>query len=359
MSMFIGAAGVTITLATIVWLLARSRDRQRRMNARLDELHLRLTAPPAAHVQPVLARDSVLDALKGNRAPGFSLPGLDGAPVTLDSLRERGKPVILFFMEPRCGPCYQLLPDIAGWQQVYGDQLTIAVISAGELATNQDLMAEYGIRQALLQHDMEVVLAYNLAQAPAAVLISPEGIIEGGPRYGVQVSRALVAEALGLEMPPAPVREIQALRRGDLAPAVHLPDLAGTLVDLRAHRGWPTLLLFWNPGCSYCAQLLPDVLAYEQLESRPQIVVISRGPYTLNRELGFNSPVVIDESRSIGNAIGVAGTPSAVIVDAGGRLATDVASGTDKVRHLLASSAMAMLTSTSIPTLPDDSQVIA
>jgi thiol-disulfide isomerase/thioredoxin len=119
------------------------------------------------------------------------------------------------------------------------------------------------------------------------------------------------------------------------------------------------LLLFWNPGCGYCAQLLPDVLAYEQLESRPQIVVISRGPYTLNRELGFNSPVVIDESRSIGNAIGVAGTPSAVIVDAGGRLATDVARGTDKVSHLLASSAVAMLTSTSVPTLPDDSQVIA
>jgi len=47
----------------------------------------------------------------GTEAPGFGLPALDGAAVTLGALRERGRPVLLVFSDAHCGPCTALAPD--------------------------------------------------------------------------------------------------------------------------------------------------------------------------------------------------------------------------------------------------------
>ncbi|MCC6704291.1 MAG: redoxin domain-containing protein [Thermomicrobiales bacterium] len=356
---FIGAAGVTLVLTMCVWMIVQSRDRQRRMNERLDDLALQFASRPTNMVPSAQAesrpnRDSVLDALKGDRAPGFSLPDADGTPVTLDALRAQGKPVVLFFTDPRCGPCFDLLPDIGGWQRTYSDHLTLALVSSGDAETNAAMVRGYGISTVLRQHDMEVVLGYNLAQAPAAVLISPEGFVMAGPRYGVQAARSLMAEALGVAMPPTPIRSVQEVRRGELAPSIRLPDLSGAIVDLDSYRGWPTLLLFWNPGCSFCQALLSDVLAYELLDRRPNILVISRGPIGLNTALGFVSPVVIDEGKVLGKAFGATGTPAALVLDASGRVATPVARGLDQVRMLLASTATAMLAKS--PTSDADSE---
>ncbi|MCA9833610.1 MAG: redoxin domain-containing protein [Thermomicrobiales bacterium] len=354
---FIGAAGVTIALTMCVWMIVQSRDRQRRMNERLDDLTLQF-APgltnmvPSAQAESRQDRDSVLDALKGDRAPGFSLPDSDGTPVTLDDLRARGKPVVLFFTDPRCGPCFELLPDIGGWQRTYSDHLTLALVSSGDADTNAAMVQGYGISTVLRQQDIEVVLGYNLAQAPAAVLISPEGFVMAGPRYGVHAARALMAEALGLTVPPTPIRQVQEVHRGDMAPSVRLPDLYGAIVDLDSYRGWPTMLLFWNPGCSFCAALLADVQAYERLEQRPNILVISRGPIGLNSALGFVSPVVIDEGKVLGKTFGATGTPAALVLDVDGRVATPVARGLDQVRMLLGSTAIAM--SATSPSLEKD-----
>src|SRR3712207_7515470 len=46
---------------------------------------------------------------------------------------------------------------------------------------------------------------------------------------------------------------------GEPAPALTLPDLDGSTVDLAAFRGSPTAVLFWNPGCGFCQQMLPDL----------------------------------------------------------------------------------------------------
>lgn len=155
-------------------------------------------------------------------------------------------------------------------------------------------------------------------------------------------------------MPPTPIRSVQEVRRGELAPSIRLPDLSGAIVDLDSYRGWPTLLLFWNPGCSFCQALLSDVLAYELLDRRPNILVISRGPIGLNTALGFVSPVVIDEGKVLGKAFGATGTPAALVLDASGRVATPVARGLDQVRMLLASTATAMLAKS--PTSDADSE---
>ena len=50
--------------------------------------------------------------------------------------------------------------------------------------------------------------------------------------------------------------------------------------------------------------------------------------------MGLNSPVVLDQQFSVGQAFGVGGTPSAVLVDVEGRIASEVAVGAPAVLEL-------------------------
>ncbi len=315
------------TLAVIAALVVRAWAEQRRIVARLDAF---VPAPA-----PDDRRASLLDALKGKRAPGIVLPALDGDRLSLDMLVARGRPLLLIFAEPRCGPCYELLPDIGGWQRVYGHQLTIAMVSTGAPERNRAMTAEYGITQVLLQVDQEVVETYGLIQAPAAVLVEPDGLVSAGPRYGTRAIRQLVAETLGLRLPEAPQRDVQVAGVGQAAPALRRPDLDGNVVDLAAFRGAPTLLLFWSPGCSHCQELLPEIKAFERTLGPLGLVIVSRGPAGLNQEAGFVSPMVLDDDLAIARSFGASGTPAAVLLDGRGVVAAPVARGTAALRGVM------------------------
>ena len=145
--------------------LATRHLARRTANARAQ---VEVTAPPAAV-------PGARDALAGRMAPVFTLPDLAGRRIALDVLLAHGKPLLLVFTDPRCGPCYELLPDLGGWQRVYGDRLEIALVSSGEPRTNESMIAGYGIGLVLLQEAYELIEAYGLTQAPAAVLVQPDG----------------------------------------------------------------------------------------------------------------------------------------------------------------------------------------
>ena len=51
----------------------------------------------------------------GSEAPQFSLSGLYGESLTLDALRSSGKPLMMLFTDPGCGPCNAMLPEIGRW----------------------------------------------------------------------------------------------------------------------------------------------------------------------------------------------------------------------------------------------------
>jgi thiol-disulfide isomerase/thioredoxin len=117
------------------------------------------------------------------------------------------------------------------------------------------------------------------------------------------------------------------------APLLQLPDLTGHELDLQDFRGRDTLLLFWNPGCGFCQQMLPDLQAWEAdpPPGAPQLLVISTGAVEANQALGLRSPVVLDQAFTSGRAFGATGTPSAMLVDAEGKIASAVAIGAQAV----------------------------
>jgi thiol-disulfide isomerase/thioredoxin len=123
---------------------------------------------------------------------------------------------------------------------------------------------------------------------------------------------------------------------GERAPKVKLPDLEGKSVKLMDFRVKVTLVLFWNPGCGFCQRMLPELKEWEanRPQGAPELLVISAGTSEANKEMDPNSTVVLDQEFAAGRSFGPSGTPSAVLVDKNGKIASEVAIGAPAVLEL-------------------------
>jgi hypothetical protein len=66
----------------------------------------------------------------------------------------------------------------------------------------------------------------------------------------------------------------------------------------------------------------------------PKVVAISTGVVGDNRKLGLRSQPLLDEGFPAGSSFGANGTPMAVLLDAKGRIASEVVAGADAVLAL-------------------------
>jgi thiol-disulfide isomerase/thioredoxin/uncharacterized membrane protein YphA (DoxX/SURF4 family) len=142
------------------------------------------------------------------------------------------------------------------------------------------------------------------------------------------------------------LRRIDALEASPLAtpaPGFTLPSLDGppqTLERLRA-AGSPVLLVFTAPGCGPCQELVPAVAGWQRtLAGRLTVAVISSGePEQVRSETtehGLRN-VLLSPDRSVSQAFGATGTPSAVLIDRDGLRVGGVAGGRHAVEALVAS----------------------
>jgi thiol-disulfide isomerase/thioredoxin len=280
-------------------------------------------------------------------------------------VRSSGKLVLLLFTDPNCGPCNALLPEIGRWQAEHQDKLTITLVSRGDPEENRAKAQEHGLRNVVLQEDWEVSEAYEVGGTPSAVLVRPDSTVGSPVAGGAEAIRTLVSQVLeaptrmsllpGAPDPAASAEVVQgppcpncgkvhaaaptvpaAQKVGEEAPQVKLPNLEGHTVELADFRGDETLVLFWNPGCGFCQQMLPDIKEWEATSPKgaPRLLVVSAGSEEANREMGLASPVLLDKQFAVGRAFGASGTPSAVLVDAEGKVASEVAVGAPAVMEL-------------------------
>lgn len=290
----------------------------------------------------------------GSPAPAFSLGTLDGDTMTLDELRGAGKPVMLFFTDPNCVPCNALMPEIARWQREHAEHLTMAIVSRGTAKANRTKADEHGLRNVLLQREHEVEDAYRVPGTPGAVAIYAEGIVGSPVAAGSDAVHGLLRQLMGLVLTPAvallpqisrddrvtarvipepvdPVLEI-----GKPAPDVGFIDLTGHAVGLDQFRGRDTLVLLWDTGCGFCQQMLPELKSWEEHppEGAPQLLVVVPGDSGQLQAVTFRSPVVIDRDSSASYALGLDGTPTALLIDADGNVASEVVVGAQAVFDL-------------------------
>jgi peroxiredoxin len=304
----LGGAVMLGALGLVGWALFNLLRLNGRLLLRVEALEARLDA---GGVAPALGK--VPAALEpglpvGVPAPAFSLAGLNGETRTLDALRAPGKPVLLVFSDPGCGPCAALMPDIGRWQREHAAALTVAIVSRGASEANRAKSTEHGITSILLQQDREVAQEYQTNGTPSAVLVQPNGTIGSPLALGPDAIRALVARTVRQPIPlpiasapagggsqnghAAPLPALPAPKIGDPAPALAQPDLSGKTINLSDFRGRNTLVLFWNPGCGFCQQMLADLKAWENARPKdgPGLLVVSTGTVEENRLWGCARP---------------------------------------------------------------------
>jgi peroxiredoxin len=127
---------------------------------------------------------------------------------------------------------------------------------------------------------------------------------------------------------------------GEPAPQIELPDLNGATVSLKCFRGERVVVLFWDPECGFCREILPALKAWEDdpPKEAPKLLVVSTGREEANKAMGLHSTVVLDQNFSVGSAFGADGTPMAVLVDSEGRVASEVTVGAPAVLALAGAS---------------------
>jgi thiol-disulfide isomerase/thioredoxin len=265
---------------------------------------------------------------------------------------------MLIFTHPDCTSCTGLLPEIGGWQQEHAARLTIALVSRGTAEENRVKSFEHGLTNVVLQEGWEVANPYQVKTIPSGVLVGPDGAIGSPLAAGPEAIKALVTQtvgtpARGVPAPtaapaPSPAANVNgnaaaqgvpaAANIGEPAPPVKLPDLEGKIVNLAGFKGKETLVLFWNPGCTFCQGMLDDLKALEEdpPKEAPRLLVVSHGTVEANRAMGFRSPVVLDQTLDAYRAFGASGTPSAVLVDRKGNVASELAVGAPAVLELAA-----------------------
>lgn len=277
-------------------------------------------------------------------APGFELPSVaSGQTVSLDMLKAKKQPIMLVFSDPDCSPCAALWPDIGRWEKQLEESITFVLISRGSRQENTQKLESVDISNILLQKGSEVTELYKVTATPSAQLIGQDGRILSSLVAGPQAIAELVNEQARhssntFPLPNFGSQNSTTLRRGDPAPMISATDIHGRTVRLESFVGHDTLLLFWRSSCGYCSEMLGRLLALdadEYYKSTLKLLVVASGDVEETRSLGLSFPVLLDENFYIGYAFGVRGTPSAVLIDAHGNMASEVASGASAIFQLI------------------------
>jgi thiol-disulfide isomerase/thioredoxin len=323
----LSASNLVLLMGVAAWLVQVMRQHGRVL-LRLEALEKGGGAQDALHG----AEAGVKAGLPlGTEAPAFELENTDGGRTSLAELLQEQRSLLLLFMHPECGPCQTLLPDILGWESELGEHWRIAVVTEGSATENRAKFEPLGVRRVLVQEGHEVAERYQAWGTPAAVLVAPDGTMASYVAQGGDAIRALIG--LLMAQRPLPGQDTKAIAMGDLAPDLKFQSLWGEGIALSDLGERETLLLFWNPRCGFCSQMLPDLKVWEAEASpdAPQLLVISTGSASENRAMGLRSVVVLDTESKAAHVFGANGTPMAVFLDSDGRVASHVAAGAQAV----------------------------
>ncbi len=94
--------------------------------------------------------------------------------------------------------------------------------------------------------------------------------------------------------------------------------------------------MFWDPGCGFCRSIAGELVAREDRAAGagPELVLIAAGTEADNRALVPRTRIALDSGFTAGAAFGANGTPSAILVDGAGRIATPLSAGAPAVLTL-------------------------
>jgi peroxiredoxin len=128
----------------------------------------------------------------GTPAPDFRLPRVDGGELSLSEFR--GRPVLLVFSDPNCGPCDALVPRLERLART--ENVAVVMVSRGDLAANRAKVAQHRLTFPVgLQRHWEISREYAMFATPIGYWIDPEGVVAAPVAMGPDAILALLSEA--------------------------------------------------------------------------------------------------------------------------------------------------------------------
>ncbi len=128
---------------------------------------------------------------------------------------------------------------------------------------------------------------------------------------------------------------------GSPAPEFSLPDVNGKAVSLKnlTAQGKPVLFFFVSPTCQPCAAMLPEIEAWQnELKGKLNFAFISSGAAkeNLDKLAGETlKQILLQKERETALAFGAPWTPTAILVNADGSVASRAAVGDKAIRELV------------------------
>lgn len=159
------------------------------------------------------------------------------------------------------------------------------------------------------------------------------------------VEESLTDAGLALAPSKNGPQQVAGLPVGTPAPVFDLPNLEGEAVTLESLRslGKPILLLFTDPGCDYCEEMLPEVGRWQdEFADEFTIALISRDDPEENRAMSNEhglSRVLLQDDWEVSDVYQVSGTPSAVLVNPDGTIGSSLAEEAEEIEDLVSQAA--------------------
>lgn len=275
----------------------------------------------------------------GSPFPDFELRDVDGKIATLNHLIAKAKPMLFYFVGPDCVPCNAMLPEIRGWQDELSDKINFVFVSKGKAQDNIEKFGTDWDIAPILQKEREVANLVGAKWTPTALFVNSDGIIASHPAAGDASIRELVDKVKTQDLKkefvfiePA-LHNGNKLKIGERLPEFTANDINGVEITHKNFVGKKTLIIFWSRTCPHCLVMKDEIKAWEAEKSPddPNVIIISEGDSDAHLEIGFKSPVILDEDRELSTKLGMINTPSAILVNENGVIITETGIGSKNI----------------------------
>jgi len=333
----LGSGGIGLILVAL-GMLQRILTKQDDLAKRIDALEL---VSPVAEVERENAGHPHDGLPIGAMLPEFELKDTDGETVSTTSLYGNGKGALLLFVSPTCAPCKTLVPKFREWAHELSDKLNLYLITSGAADENIKKFGDLPSSPLLLQNKREFADAVNAKWTPSALYINAKGRVAGHISAGDTAVAELVERIREADLSGDHVRfelpnangGLNRIEIGSEIPSFNLPTIDGGQISDQTLKGTETLVAFWSSTCPHCKAMEPELRRWTAGRNgdSPRLVMISTGEIEEHTALGIEAPIALDEGNSVGELLGMYGTPSAILIDEKGRFASEIAIGAPNI----------------------------
>ena len=327
-------------LVLVVLVLKRISDQQSQIIRRLEILEV--ISAEGKELTREAPGDPNSGLPIGSPLPAFKIRKPGGGPARTDEVLTPGRPALLLFVGPGCHPCESLIPEIETWALEFNDKLDILLISSGSDAENLSKFGAIDSASIYIQDDKGVSDLLGALWTPTAILIDSKGSIASRNAVGDSAIRDLVERLGGSDLEDeyfylANGTDGEKLKIGQDVPEFVLEDLEGKEITSTGFLGKRTLAAFWSTTCPHCISMIEELKEWNRTKGgdEPDLVVFSDGDPEQHRSLGLDAPIVLDRDYKHSAKIGMYGTPSAVLIDENGKIASETGVGAEMIWALL------------------------